>query len=168
MTKLSLIIAGFIFMPLVSTADVACPLGAKEDHLTINRVMRNFGRFIMYADGVCVKAQNPWEKDHITDQEITEAIGKMDLVVACAEAVLKDPTGDVLPGKLLLMKDEKEKAELVDDYVYFMTDFKDAVIEYRELFKKLLTQKAADRNYDEVNTKRQEVDALVERAHKKL
>ncbi len=168
MTKLSLCIAGFIFIPLVSMAGVACPLGAKEDHLTVNRVMRNFGRFIMYADGVCIKAQNPWEKDHITDQEITVAIGKLDLVVVCAEAVLKDPTGDVLPSKLLLMKDEKEKAELVDDYIYFMTDFKDAVLEYRELFKTLLLQKAVNRNYDEVNTKRHEVDALVERAHKKI
>lgn len=167
MTKISLFALSFLFLPLVSLA-ADCPLGAKEDHLTVNRVMRNFGRFIMYADGVCVKSQNSWEKDSIEDSEISEAIGKMDLVVACAEQVLKDPTGDVLPGKLLIMKDEKEKQELVDDYIYFMTDFKDAVIDYRELFKKLLAQKKSERNFDEANAKRLEVDALVERAHKKL
>lgn len=167
MNKITLFILSIAFLPLVSMA-AECPLGAKEDHLTIHRVMRNFGRFIMYADGVCVKSQNPWEKDHLQDEEITEAVGKLDQVVACAEAVLKNPTGDVLPGKLILMTDEKEKAELVDDYIYFMTDFKDAAIEYRDLLKKLLTQKAAERNYDEVNEKRHEVDTLVERAHKKL
>jgi hypothetical protein len=168
MTKITLIVFSFILLPFVSMADVECPLGAKEDHLTVNRVMRNFGRFIMYADGVCVKAQNPWEKSNITDAEISEAIGKMNQVVACAEAVLKNPTGDVLPGKLLIMTDEKAKAELVDDYIYFMTDFKDAVVEYRELFKKLLIQKPADRNFDEANSKRHEIDALVMRAHKKI
>lgn len=167
MTKFSLFVLSFLFLPIVSLA-AECTLGAKEDHLTVNRVMRNFGRFIMYADSVCIKSQNNWEKDGVTDGEITEAIGKLDQVIECADQVLKNPTGDVLPGKLLIMKDEKEKQELVDDYIYFMTDFKDIVIEYRDLFKGLLSQKASDRKFDEVNAKRLEVDALVERAHKKL
>lgn len=167
MTKISLFAMSFLFLPLVSMA-AECTLGAKETHLTVNRVMRNFGRFIMYADGVCVKSRNTWERDSIKDSELTEALGKLDQVIECAEQVLRNPTGDVLPNKLLIMKDEKEKQELVDDYIYFMVDFKDAVIEYRDIFKKLLSQKPAERNYDEANDKRLEVDALVDRAHRKL
>jgi len=166
MIHIRLFILGLLFLPLTALAE--CPLGANEDHLTINRVMRNFGRFIMYADTISVKSLTPAEREYITDKDINEAISKLDLVVGCADEVLKNPTGDVLPGRLLLMTDEKEKAELVDDFVYFMTDFKDVVTEYRELFKKLLTVKASERNFEEVNSKRHDVDALVERAHQKL
>lgn len=153
------------FTPLVSFAE--CPLGAKETDLTIQRAMRNFGRFIMYADHLSIKSKNFAET--IEDVEIIEAIGKLDLVIACAEQILKDPTKeDVLPSKIHFMTDVKEKNELIDDYVYFMTDFKDAVTEYRGIFRNILTQKPSERNYSEAYEKYQDINNLVNRAHKKL
>lgn len=164
MTRFSLIILGLLVLPFAALAN--CPLGEKETHLTVQRVMRNFGRFTGDADYLCVKSKNPHET--ITDAEITDVITKLGLVILCAEQVLKDPTGDVLPTKLVFMPDEKEKSELVDDYIYFMTDFKDAVIEYRNIFIGLLAQNPSERTYTEVCEKYQDVDNLVNRAHKKL
>lgn len=164
--KISLMILSFVFLPLVSLAD--CPLGAKEDHLTISRVMRNFGRFTLPADSLCLKGINPPERESISDSQITDAIAKLSLAVDCAEAVLKNPTGDVLPSHLELMTDAKAKAQVVDDYIYFMTDFRDGLKEYQDILGKLLTQPSAERNYTEANDKRQELDTLVERAHKKV
>jgi len=166
MTKAHLIALFLLFTPLFSIA-ADCPFPANEDHLTIGRVMRNFGR-VMYADGICIDAQTPWKREQIKDSEITEAIEKLDEVIACAEAVLKSPTGDLLPSKLNLIKDEAAKQEIIDDYIYFMTDFKDAVIDYRKIFKKILTQKPAERSFDEANAKRLEVNTLVDRAHRKI
>lgn len=163
MTKISIALA-LAFLPLAALAD--CPLGANETHLTVHRVMRNFGRFTIDADYLCIKSQNPNES--VQDTEIAEAITKLDMAIGCAEQVLKDPTGDVLPSKLELMTDEKEKAELVDDYIYFMTDFKDGLLQYRDLFKKLQLQPGLERNFTEANEKRLELNELVGRAHKKL
>jgi hypothetical protein len=163
MIRSSLLLA-LLFLPMATMA--ACPLGAKETRLNVNRLMRNFGKAVSDADYICFKAKNPIET--VTDSDINEAINKLDMGIECAEEVLKDPTGEVLPGKLLIMTDEKEKAELVDDYVYFMTDFKDALIEYRDLYKALLAQKPSERNFTEVDEKRKDVDNLVMRAHKKL
>lgn len=163
MIKLSFVFVLALF-PVAALA--VCPLGEKETHLTVHRVMRNFGRFTMDADYLCVKASNPAEK--VMDAEITEAITKLDMAIDCASEVLKNPTGELLPSKLNLMNDEKEKADLVDDYIYFMTDFKDGLTQYRDLFKNLLAQPAAERNFTEADEKRQELDHLVTRAHKKL
>lgn len=162
----SLTILSLIFLPLASGAQ--CPLGAKETHLTVQRLMRNFGSYTLKADSLCLEGVNRWERDSITEERFPEAIHKLDLAILCAEEVLKDPTGDVLPSKISFIKDEKEIAELVDDYIYFMTDFKDGLIEYREIFKKLQAQKPAERNFEEANIKRQDLDTLVERAHRKL
>lgn len=156
----------FIFGLFPLSVGAECPLGAKETHLTVQRVMRNFGRYISDADHLCVKGQNPSEK--VTDAEITLATANLGLAIACANEVLKNPTGDVLPSKLELMTDEKEKAELIDDYVYFMTDFRDELVLYRSMFQNVLAQPASERDFQEVNEKRQDVDQLVNRAHKKL
>ncbi|WP_413290425.1 hypothetical protein [Bdellovibrio sp. HCB337] len=163
MTKISFIFV-LAFLPLAALAE--CPLGAKETHLTVNRVMRNFGKFVMEADYLCVRAANPVEK--VTDADINTAITKLGMAIDCADQVLKDPTGDVLPSKLVFITDEKEKAEYVDDYIYFMTDYKDGLGQYRDMFKALLAQPAAERNFTEANEKRLELDHLVMRAHKKL
>ena len=166
MSKTILLALSLLLMPLASMA--ACPLGAKEDHLTVQRVMRNFGRFVGFADNICVIALNSWVRDPIPDAKLMEALDKLGMSIDCANDVLKNPTGDVLPSKLILMKDEPAKAELVDDYIYFMTDYRDGLTEYRELFQKLLTQKPEERDFTEANEKRLELDKLVERAHKKL
>jgi hypothetical protein len=130
--------------------------------------MRNFGSFTLAADSITLRSTNPWGHEETTEVEMGEAIDKLNLAIGCAEEVLKDPTGDVLPSKISSMTDEKEKAELVDDYVYFMTDFKDGLLEYREIFRKLQTQKPANRNFKEAKSKLDDLNEIVDRAHRKL
>jgi hypothetical protein len=147
-------------------AHAECPLGEKETHLTIHRVMRNFGRFVTPADMVTIKGVNPNEK--VNDQELTIAIEKLGYVVDCAQAVLDNPTGDMLPTDAHNIEDAKTRQEYVDDFLYFMTDFRDGLIEYREMFKKTLLQKPEERDYKPLREKCIELDNLVEHAHKKV
>jgi len=163
---LSTFIFTLILTPMAALAD--CPLGEHESTLTVGRIMRNFGRFTMVADSIAADGVDPWGHKPVTAAQMTEAIDKLSQSIDCADAVLKNPTGDLLPGKLTFITDEKERAAFVDDYVYFMTDFKDGLIEYREIFKKLQAQKPEDQKFDEANSKREELDNLVNRAHKKL
>lgn len=155
-----------VALMLPFAAGAVCPLGANETELTVQRVMRNFGRFISDADHLCIKAKNPEEL--ISNEEISAAINQLGLAIDCADEVLRNPTGDLLPSKIEFIQDAKEKKELVDDYIYFMTDFRDELIQYRKLFEALRAQEPALRNFQEINEKRQDLDHLVDRAHKKL
>lgn len=89
MNKTILLTLCLMFLPMASMA--ICPLGAKEDHLTVQRVMRNFGRFVGVADNVCVLALNSWRHEPIPDAKLTEAIDKLSMAIDCANDVLKDP-----------------------------------------------------------------------------
>lgn len=151
---------------LAQSAHAACPLGKGEDRLTLPRVMRNFGRSIMHADYLCVKSRIPQES--VTDAEIHNAIEKLSLVLDCAEEVLRDPTGERLPSKINLLESEQKKVDLADDFIYFMTEFKDTVMDYRDSFQTLLKKTPSERNFTDVCEKYQDVNRVVNRAHKKL
>jgi hypothetical protein len=155
----------FTFVLFFSTYALAdCPLGAKEDHLTIQRIMRNFGRFVTPADMVTIKGVNPAEK--VSDAELTDAIENLGKVIDCAQAVLDHPEGDLLPAESRRLEGSARK-DYLDDFLLFMTDFRDGLKEYREMFQKTLLQKAPDRDYKPLRQKCIELDNLVEHAHKK-
>jgi hypothetical protein len=142
-----------------------CPLGQGETTLSIHRVMRNFGRFIMEADMISLKGVNPNET--VKDSEIQTAIVKLGYVIDCAQAVLDHPTGEILPDEASKLSGDALK-EYIDDFLYFMTDFRDEVTQYRELLKKILTLKPEERDFHPVRDKSKEIDELVEHAHKKV
>jgi len=157
-----LLIIAFIFSGNILWA---CPLGAKEESLTVQRVMRNFGRFIMPAEMIAYRGQN--KNEVITDAQLQEAIEKLSLVITCANAVLENPTGDVLPtaGRDLA---EPEKSKYLDSYLFFMGEFKASVTDYQAIYIKLLAAPQAERDFSPLLELTKKQDALIDRAHRKL
>lgn len=143
----------------------ACPLGVKEEHLTFQRVMRNFGRFVMPAEMIAYRGQNKYEV--ITDTQLQEAIEKLSLVISCAHAVLENPTEVLIPaaGRKLV---EPEKSEYLESYLFFMDEFKASVTDYQSVFIKLLAQPSAERNFIPLLDLTKKQNALIDRAHRKL
>ncbi|MGZ3746629.1 MAG: hypothetical protein ACXWRE_04650 [Pseudobdellovibrionaceae bacterium] len=166
MNQRKLFILALFLLPISAKAE--CRLGVGETHLTVQRVMRNFGSFTLKAESVTLTATNPWSYETVSEADISEAIEKLGFAINCAEEVLKDPTGDILPSRISSITDEKERSEKVDDFVYFMTEFKDVLNSYRDIFKGLQAQKPADRNFKEAKLKLDELNDIVERAHRKL
>ncbi len=143
----------------------SCPLGAKEERLTTQRVMRNFGRFTMPAEMIAYRGQNKYEV--ITDAQLQEAIEKLSVVISCANAVLENPTNELIPTAGQKLPDP-EKSEYLDSYLFFMDEFKASVTDYQSAFIKLLSQPVDERNYLPLLDMTKKQDALVDRAHKKL
>lgn len=150
---------------LISTWSVACPLGAKENHLTIQRIMRNFGRFIMPAEMISVRSQNKTEV--ITDAQLEDAILKLNHVVSCAQAVVDNPTGDLIPMAARLLP-EKRKATYIEDLVFYMDEFKELVKEYQNLFIEVSAKPAAARNFEAIQNHTKLQNAMIDHAHEKL
>lgn len=156
----------FILAFIISSHAIsACPLGDREPKLTVQRVMRNFGRFIMPAEMIAYRGQNKYEV--ITDAQLQEAIEKLSLVISCANAVLENPTGDLIPfaGRSLA---EPEKTEYLDSYLFFMDEFVASVTEYQSVYIKLLARPANERDFLPLLELTKKQDALVDRAHQKL
>ncbi len=160
-----ILLAIALLAPAVSLAQVTCPLRNGETELTINRVMRNFGKYTADAETVARKIGDPWDK--LTDQDIQAGINGLNVSIACAEAVLANPTEAVLPSKGALMND-KDKAELKEYYLYFMDDFRTCLTQYRDLLVKTLATPANQRDLAAIVSKNQEMNQKVTHAHQKL
>lgn len=160
-------LAGLFFsLSAMAGAAAECPLGAKEDHLTIQRVMINFGKYVSDADAVAQKGLRPQET--VTDAEIQAAADRLQIAIQCAEAVIQNPSGDLLPGPAFFMKEEAAKKEYIDDFVTFMGDFKDGLVDYRKVLLETLALKPEQRDFHAVMEQTQEVNKRVDRAHSKL
>ncbi|WP_413558639.1 hypothetical protein [Bdellovibrio sp. HCB209] len=161
-----IVLAIALLMPALSLAQVVtCPLRNGETELTINRVMRNYGKYFAEAETVARKIGDPWDK--LTDQDIQKGIDGLNVAIACTDEVIAKPTDAVMPSKGALM-DEKGRAELNEYYLYFMGDFRDALVEYRDLLVKTLATPEAQRDYAAIVTKNEELNQKVTKAHKKL
>ena len=118
------------FFLISSNASVACPLGAKEDHISIQRVMRNLGRFIMPAEMISLRSVNPYEV--ITDVQLQEAISKLTVLISCAQAVIDQPAGDMVPLQVRQFDAEKLK-KYMDDLVFYMGEFQEEPLTYQKI-----------------------------------
>lgn len=154
-----------VFIVLFSLDIWSCPLGAKEDHLTVQRVMRNFGRFVMPAEMIAYRGQN--KNEMISDVQLQEAIEKLSLVISCANAVLENPTGDLIP---VVARDlsEPEKSKYLDSYLFFMDEFKASITDYQSAFIKIQAKPESERDYFPLLELTRKQDALIDRAHGKL
>ena len=165
MKTLQILISTLLLIAINQKASATCILGEKEDHLTIERVMRNFGRFTMPADMITLRSLNPSEA--ISDDQLKTAVEKLGWAIDCAQAVLDNPNEHVIPTEAK-MKPGPEREEHINDYLYFMTDFRDGLNEYRLMFKNLLELKSEERDYKPVRKKCIELDKLIDHAHKKV
>jgi len=160
---LAFLVQVFALFPLASQA---CPLGAKEDHLTVQRVMLNFGKYIGQADNIAlIGAKYPNET--VTDAQIADVVNKIGLAITCAEAVIANPTGDLLPSKTVFLEGDALK-EYIEDYVYFMTDFRDAMIHYKASFAAIGAVKAADRDWNALYAESEKLNSIIDHAHRKM
>ncbi|MGE5086742.1 MAG: hypothetical protein ACM3MG_10610 [Bacillota bacterium] len=163
--KQALLIFAFILAPMASFA-VTCPLGPKETTLTVQRVMINFGRYYADFDDLAYKARNPNES--ITDNDMQRTIENLEVAIACADEVIKNPTPDSLPSKLSTIQDEAQRKDLIDSYLYFMEDFKEGLMECRQLVQTVLAQNPTERNYSLFIEKSNEMNERIDHAHSKL
>ena len=114
------------FAQTAQAAQAACPLGAKDDHLTLQRVMINFEKFTMAADSVVQKYQTP---DIVTDAQVIQAVQDLQIVDACADAVLHATSDELLPSgarKLTGAAREQYAAE----FLQAMTALRSAIQDY--------------------------------------
>jgi hypothetical protein len=149
----------------IDAGAVECPLGAKEDHLTIQRVMRNFGRFVSDADALAIQAQQIPES--ITDEQIKTASAKLTLALACAQAVLDQPESNRLPTHANELQGP-ERDQFIAKFLDFMRQFRDGLEQYRNITDALLTVAKPNRQFDELYQKYKTMDALVDKAHSEL
>lgn len=143
----------------------ACPLGKGEEQLTIQRVMRNFGRFVLVADMNALKGINPDEK--VSTVQIKKGIDDLGLAISCAQAVIAKPEGALLPSCTEALSGQVRE-DYVAAYVRLMKGFEAAMIEYQNLYKKILTHPESERNFEAVYRQSQKIEQLVEMAHKEL
>lgn len=144
---------------------LACPLGKGEAQLTVQRVMRNFGRFTLKADKNALRGKNPF--DHVSSNEIRDSIADLDLAISCAEAVLAAPTGLKLPTCT-----QSLSGKMYDDYVslylQLMRDYSAGLREYQQIFKDILDRPENNRSFDAAYNYSKELEKLVDAAHKSL
>ncbi|MNL10203.1 hypothetical protein D3C87_1309980 [compost metagenome] len=152
---------------LASSLASACPIGEKETTLNVHRVMRNFGRYMSPAEDVAFKATNPYGTEKVQDSEITAAAAKLDISISCADAVLANPTGELLPDKSVFLEG-KIKADYIESYIYFMEEFKTGLTEFRDLLLVVVAQKVETRDYQALKRKGDELNELINHAHKRL
>lgn len=150
---------------LFSYSLIACPIGPKEDHLTIQRVMRNFGKFSMDAESICITGQsNP---SSISDDQLSKAMTKLDTVVACAEAVIAHPEGDLLPAGYDDLN-PSDRADMIKKLVGFMSDFKTLNVQFKSLLLDQLQKPIQSREYKTCYEFDKKYNELIDRAHKEV
>lgn len=146
-------------------AGPSCPLGPRQDHLTIHQVMINFGSYTLAADTLAEKFVMPYED--VSNDLISTAAKDLDIAKACAEAVLANPSGDLLPsGMNSLSAADREK--MVSDFLAFMIEFHDALLDYRDGCLDLLREKPEVRNFKNLFALHTNLTAIANRAHGKL
>lgn len=151
---------------VVRAADVVtCPLGAKEDQLTLARVMRNFGRFFSKAESLSIRGAQ--DSSLVSEKEMDQAISDLDIVVACAQSVLKTQTGDLLPSRVGdLSGSEREK--YISQFIGFMSDFENQILNFKKILLEQRKISAENRDFRQAHFISQQLNDLINKAHDQL
>lgn len=155
----------FNFFMTANASAATCPLGAKDDHLTVHRIMINYGKYVGPADHIVLLGAR-YPNETVTDSDISTSIDQLGLAIACAQAILDNPTGDLLPDKASFLTGQEQK-DYIDDFVYFTNEFHDALVVYRDSFKKMLATPKASRNWELLYAESKELNDLIDHAHRK-
>lgn len=162
-----------IFLLIISCAfvvnaadETTCPLGKNEDHLTIQRIMINYGKFVSDADHVAVYGAR-YPNEVLTDQDIEKAIKQLNLAINCAQAILNNPTGDLLPNKAHDLSGA-EQEEYISDFLGFTEDFHEALTAYQLSFKNILEKDTTHRVWEPVYQESLALNEMISHAHRKL
>lgn len=151
-----------LLIALISVNAAACPLGAHDDHLTLDQVMLNFGRFLNPADLAALKGHN--RADTVSDADLAEAVSGIAAALDCADAVLGDKTGTLYPPKYFSLQGNARDAYL-QLFLSDMDNFRQALAVYKRDFVALQKAAPASRDFTEADEQRQDVDDLATTAH---
>jgi hypothetical protein len=150
-----------LFLPIIAHSS-ECPLGPREDALTLSRVMRNFGSFTLSADSVATLGES--DPASIKESDLQTAITKLQLAQACAFAVVHDEAGTLLP-----LKAEDLKGAAREAYIKLfrdtMQDFLEGLQAYEAVFRGIQARAPASRSYADAVKWSKEIDDRATRAH---
>jgi hypothetical protein len=163
--KSILALASLCLLLSLNSLAQTCPLGPKDEHLNIHRIMINYGKFVGQADHIALLGAR-YPNETVTDADITDVIDRLGSAIACAQAILDNPTGDMLPDKASFISGQELK-DYIDDFLYFTTEFRDALVHYRTSFVAISQVAAAQRNWEDLYQESQELNDLIDRAHRK-
>lgn len=144
----------------------ACPLGKGEEHLTIQRVMRNFGRFTLSADANALKGMNPHDK--VSSAAIAKTIDDLEIAISCAQAAVLPPLAGALLPACTEALSETVRIDYINLYVKLMKDFESELVVYQNLYKLVLMQPEETRDFNGIYKQSKKIEELVDSAHKQL
>ncbi len=160
--KTILLIASLLF-PIHS---FACPLGPGETELTLSRVMRNFGRYLMPADLMVQKATMGGGQD-VPNADLERSIRSLDVVLTCVDRSLTDRSEALLPRRARELQGEARAAYL-RMYASRLRDFRATVVNYQNEFTRLLGLPVPGRDFLPAKGLSKAVQEAANRAHEAL
>jgi hypothetical protein len=149
-------------LAFVSVSALACPKGANEEHLTLDRVMLNFGHFLNPADLAALKGLN--SPQAVTDTDLSDAIDGIAAAINCADVVLNDKSSDLYPPKYFTLQGDAQGAYL-RVFLSDMDDFRQGLAVYKRDFVALAKAAPAARDFTEAAHQQQDVEELATTAH---
>ena len=155
----------FLLLALIPLASPACPLGPKEETLTLARVMRNFGRYLNPADLAVFHGRGSPEA--VPDSELRAVVDNLKLAESCARIASEDRGGTLYPSKADSLSGAARDAYL-NLFWSRMRDFLAGLEEYERLFAGMLAQPAPQRDFDAAKAQMDRVRDLASKAHESL
>ena len=140
-----------LFVGLQARAAVTCPLGG-DAHLTIQRVMINFGKYTADADAITRDASG-------TDTEIASAVSGLKISQACAQEVVDGTSEDLLPAGARKVTGAK-RDNYIRDFKKAMADFAQALGDYADALSR--------KSFNEAAGKKKLVGDLADEAHSRF
>lgn len=142
-----------------------CPPGPNEVRLSIARVMRNLGRFLMAAEATALKGKS--RSETVTDDELRKSILGLELAIACGEAAVELQNEDLVPAKALQLTGADREAYLLA-YVERMNVFTDQIRNIKRMFESVLSAPADQRSYEDLYERSVEMNDHVNDSHRTL
>lgn len=118
----------------LSIQDMGCPKGAKDDHLTFQRIMINFGRYTMTADSVA-RQDAEWLFKNKSDVE--KSVQDLALAIACTNAGIVNRSV-LFPAGAQQYSTEARKA-YIEAYGTWLEKYLIALTSYRSELARLLS-----------------------------
>jgi hypothetical protein len=143
----------------------ACPLGNGETTLTLERVMRNFGRFTLPADRLAQRGT--MDPAGISDQDLRDAIEALKNAESCASAVVSDRTDALLPSKVEKLSGDA-RAKYVQLFRDTMENFLEGLRAYETSVGVVLATAIPQRSFADVRKWSDEIEARATKAHELL
>lgn len=155
-----LFLSALIF--LVHPMAFACPLGAGEEKLTLQRVMRNFDKYTRLADSSVRRGSE--SASSVTDSEIEQVLSDFTVFNSCIDAVLTSNDMDLYPSKAKRLNG-KEQEDFIAKYLDYMERLKVSATSYSSEFESLKSQPIEQRNFSHTVEIKKSFDDLVSEAH---